>query len=294
MKQYLLKNRKYLSYKIIILSVLLFISGCSGLDSKRSGNNSTSSSLANFLYPNKQTKVVQAQQIPQLTLPVKIGLAFLPSDNWRGAGLNSSTELQLLNKVKSRFSQYRFIDDIKIIPSTYLRHRSIKNSSGFDTLTQVANLHNVDVIALVSYDQLTQSQFNNASLLYWTIVGMYVIPGNENTIQTFVDTAVFDVKSRKLLMRAPGISKLSKLSTAVNVDRVITKKSLTGFNLAFDDMIVNLDKELSSFKEQVENGKSAKLTNLKEYSAAGSLNISLLFLMLLVISVSRLLKEQDN
>lgn len=234
-----------------------------------------------------------ATQIPQLNLPVKIGLAFLPSQNWRRATLTSSTEYQLLNKVKSRFKQYRFIDEIKIIPSTYLRHRSIKDSSGFDTLTQVANLHGVDVIALVSYDQLSQSQFNNASLLYWTIVGMYIIPGNENTIQTFVDTAVFDVRSRQLLFRAPGISKLKNISTAIDVDRVISKKSQQGFNLAFDDMIVNLDDELLRFKEQVKEGKTARVANLKAYSAAGTINIQTL-LILLASSILIILRRSTS
>ena len=228
MKQQKSNNIVSWSVKLLLLSLLLFVSGCSSFDNKRSGHNTTSSSLASFLYPRKQQKVTQAKQILQITLPAKIGLAFLPSENWRGKTLDSSTEYELLNKVKVRFSKYRFIDSIKVIPSTYIQHRSLQNGKGFDTLSQVARLHNVDLIALVSYDQLTRSQYNNASLLYWTIVGAYIIPGNENTIQTFVDTAVFDVRSRQLLLRAPGISKLRKRSTAIDVDRVVTKKSLQG------------------------------------------------------------------
>ncbi|MEH6455210.1 MAG: rhombotarget lipoprotein, partial [Cocleimonas sp.] len=177
------------SEKILLLSLILLISGCSGFAGQQTRHKATSSSLSHFLYPEKQTKMVQAKQIPQLTLPVKIGIAFLPSQNWSGTTLDSHTEYQLLSKVKKSFSQYRFIDTIDIIPSTYLRHRTSTGGTGFDTLTQVARLHNVDLIALVSYDQLIRSQHNSASLLYWTIAGMYVIPGNENTIQTFVDTA---------------------------------------------------------------------------------------------------------
>lgn len=273
--------------KSIFLFLLLFITGCSGL-SQRTGNNSTSSSLASFLYPDKQQKVTQAKQIPQISLPAKIGIAFLPSQHWRGEALDTSTEYQLLNKVKSRFTEYPFIDTIKVIPSTYLRHTSLKNGTGFDTLSQIARLHNVDLIALVSYDQLTQSQQNNASLLYWTIVGMYVIPGNENTIQTFVDTAVFDVKSQQLLMRAPGISKLQKRSTVVNVDRVMTKQSVKGFNLAFDDMISNLDDELSRFKTRAKEGKSIQISNAKSYSAAGNVNAWLLLMLATIIFIRKL------
>lgn len=282
MKQLLLNLKKSSTNSFIILCSLFFLSACSGLDSHRSGNNTTSSSLANFLYPQKQTKIAPAKQIPQITLPAKIGLAFLPSKHWRGSALDSTAEFELLNKVKSRFSEYRFINDIKIIPSMYLRHHSLKNSSGFDTLSQVSRLHDVDLIALVSYDQLIQSQYNNASLLYWTIVGMYVIPGNENTVQTFVDTAVFDVRSKQLLLRAPGISKLTKLSTQVDVSRVMSRKSQHGFNLAFDDMITNLDTELLRFKAQVKAGKTVQIANLESYSAGGSINTWLIYLLMML------------
>jgi len=266
--------------------MLIFsISGCSSIVSDHHRKQQTnSSSLANFLYPNKQTKIDTSPQIPNIKLPVKIGLAFLPSRNWRAGNLDTSNQYRLLSKVKSSFSQHRFIDDIKIIPSTYLRHHNSKGSSGFDTLDQVARLHDVDLIALVSYDQLTQTLHNNVSLLYWTIVGMYVIPGNENTIQTFVDTAVFDVKSRKMLLRAPGISKLQKRSTAIGVDHVMQNKTYQGFNLAFDDMMTNLDTELNLFKEKVKQGKTVKIQNLQSYSAAGSIDkILILTLVLLFI-----------
>lgn len=277
--RYLVKNT------VFFLTIILFLSGCSGMVSEHHGKQSHSSSLASFLYPNKQIKVEKAEKIPQLSLPIKIGIAFLPSQNWRGRTLDTSNEYRLLNKLKSDFSQHRFIDDVNIIPSTYLRHQTFKNGTGFDTLDQVAKMHDVDVIALISYDQLTQTRHNNASLLYWTIVGMYVIPGNENTIQTFVDTAVFDVRSRKLLMRAPGISKLRKRSTAIGVDSVMDEKALEGFNLAFDDMINNLDSELLQFKDKVKEGKSVKITNLESYSAAGSWNIEILILLLVLFLI---------
>jgi len=78
-------------------------------------------------------------------------------------------------------------------------------------------------MALVSYDHVTQSLENNAALLYWTIVGMYLTPGNENTIQTFVDTAVCDIKSKKMLFRAPGINKLEKRTSALGIDETLRR-----------------------------------------------------------------------
>ncbi len=267
-------------FKIIVSLVLLVsISGCSQFVSNQSGRNAISSSLVDFLYPNKESRVKHQEEIPVLNLPVKVGIAFLPSQNWRGGNISEANKLKLLNKVKSSFSKHRFIDSITIIPSVYLRQPSGRGVSGFDTLDRMARLHDVDVMALVSYDQVTQSRQNNASLLYWTIVGLYVIPGNENSIQTFVDTAVFDVRSHKMLLRAPGVSSLTKRSTAIGVDSVMAQKSLQGFNIAFDDMIKNLDGELTRFKARAKEGKSVEIRHQQGYSRGGS--ISFLFLMLL-------------
>jgi len=266
-------------FKIIVSFIILVsLSGCSQLVSKKSGHNAISSSLVDFLYPNKDSRIKHQEEIPVLNLPVKVGIAFLPSRNWSGNSISETNKLKLLNKVKSSFGKHRFIDSITIIPSVYLRQPSGRGVSGFDTLDRMARLHNVDVMALVSYDQVTQSRQNNASLLYWTIVGMYVIPGNENSIQTFVDTAVFDLRSRKMLLRAPGINSLRKRSTAIGVDSVMAKKSQQGFNLAFDDMIKNLDSELTRFKARAKEGKSVKIQHQQGYSSGGALSI--FFLML--------------
>jgi rhombotail lipoprotein len=272
-----------IGWLLLIVSFILIVSlsGCSQLVSRKSGHQAVSSSLVDFLYPDKNSRVKHKEEIPVLKLPVKVGIAFLPSKNWRGQMIAETQKIRLLNKVKSSFGKHRFIDSIKIIPSVYLR-----NGKGFNALDQVANLHDVDVIALVSYDQMTQSLHNNVSFLYWTIVGMYVIPGNENSVQTFVDTAVFDIRSRKMLLRAPGVSSLRKRSTAIGVDSVMTEKSLQGFSLAFDDMIQNLDIELGRFKARVKEGHVATIQHRQGYVAGGSFN-GMLLLLLAVAFISK-------
>jgi rhombotail lipoprotein len=36
-----------------------------------------------FLYPNKENRTEHKTEIPVLKLPVKVGLAFVPSKNWQ-------------------------------------------------------------------------------------------------------------------------------------------------------------------------------------------------------------------
>jgi len=232
-----------------------------------------------FLYPDETSRSKHKPEIPVLKLPVKVGLAFVPSKNWQRDGIHSKDQIELLEKVKKSFLKYDYIDRIEVIPRTYLQ-----GGDGFTTLEQVARLYDVDVMALVSYDQVTQSLENNAALLYWTIVGMYVIPGNENSIQTFVDTAVFDIKSKKMLFRAPGINKLEKRTTAVGIDETLAEKSLEGFGLAVTDMSANLDAELARFKTRVKEEKIAKVEHRKGHSG-GSMSYYFLFLVFVVLTI---------
>lgn len=263
---------------ITVIVTILLLTSCSAIVSNNTGKQTQSSSLMDFLYPNKESRSEHKPELPVLSLPVKVGLAFVPSKNWHRDGLHGKDQVELLEKVKQSFLQYDYIDRIDIIPSTYLQ-----GGEGFTTLEQVGRLYDIDVIALVSYDQVTQSLENNAALLYWTIVGMYVIPGNENSVQTFVDTAVFDIKSKKMLFRAPGINKLEKRTTAVGIDGTLQEKSLEGFRLAVNDMTANLDHELARFKTRVKEEKVAKIEHRAGYSG-GSIGYGILLFTVLLMS----------
>jgi rhombotail lipoprotein len=267
MKKHIIKNL------FLVLFIGLSITSCASYLNPNAGKKTISSSLMDFLYPDKESHAVKTIAMPKLTLPVKVGIAFIPSKN-KIKGITNKNEIELLAKVKTAFLQYDYIDRIEIIPSTYL-----SGGKGFTTLEQVSRLYDVDIIALVSYDQITQTLENKASLLYWTIAGMYLIPGNENIVQTFVDTAVFDIKSQKMLFRAPGISKVEKTSTLVDIDKVLTQNSIKGFELAVIDMTKNLNTELSRFKQRVKEEKIAKIERREGYSggAFGYIFIPLLF-----------------
>ena len=237
----------------LIISITA-LTGCSAMMSQYGNQKTQSSSLVEYLYPDQQDRAAHQATIPTLNLPATVGIAFIP--NKYNDGLHHGDEVALLNKVKKQFMQYDYIDRIEVIPSTYLT-----GGEGFTTLEQVSRLYDVDIMALVSYDQVSQSLENNAAFLYLTIVGLYVIPGNENSVQTFVDTAVFDVKSRKMLFRAPGIHKTEQRSTAIGIDEVAKEQSLASFNGAVDDMITNLDAELAQFKTRVKEEKVANVTH---------------------------------
>jgi rhombotail lipoprotein len=157
-------------------------------------------STVDYLYPNAKEAPQLKADVTTLRPPIHVGVAFVPGGGAQ-QGLPEAEKLKLLERVKTAFAKYPFIGGIEVIPTTYLQAKG-----GFTNLEQVARMFDVEVMALLSYDQVQFNDSNALSVLYWTIIGAYVIHGDQYDVQTLVDASVFDVQSRKLLFRAPGTS----------------------------------------------------------------------------------------
>jgi rhombotail lipoprotein len=269
--------------RLVVLFLAASLTACAGMfgSAKREG---VSSSLVDYLYPDGEEPPGRAANVPNLELPLKVGLAFVPASGGNAQALNEAERMQMLEKVKASFTGRDYIDEIAVIPEAYMR-----TGRGFAALEQTARLYDLDVIALVSYDQVAHSAERTSSFLYWTIVGAYVIKGNKNDVQTFVDTAVFDVATKKLLFRAPGVSEAKSSSTLVDLERDLRASQRKGFEQAMTDMTVNLDKELTVFKERIRTDQSVRVTHSPRYSGGGGADVALIALagILLLASARR-------
>ena len=239
------------SQLFVLVTGIALLSGCwAYLGQQREG---VSSSLVDFLYPAGEVPPPVSDAIPDLKVPLRVGVAFVPGS--RDSQVPEMLKAQLLEKTRAAFAGYDFISEIVVIPEAYLR-----SGGGWESLEQVSRLYQADVMALVSYDQVANTDDNKASLLYWTIVGAYVIEGTNQAVQTFVDTAVFDVATRRLLFRAPGINRKESSSTLVNMQEEMRDAQTGSFNAAFDDMNRNLAAELGRFRERIKTERVATVT----------------------------------
>ena len=265
---------------------LIVLSACSSLWNF-SGETRTgvSSSLVDYLYPEGQVPPAVEDSIPHLELPLGVGIAFVPSPAY-ASPIPEASKIELLEEVKAKFIDRDFISRIEVIPDTYLR-----SSKGVSGMQQVARLYGVDIMALVSYDQVAVSEDNPSSFLYWTIVGSYVIKATSNEVQTFVDTAVFDVGSGRLLFRAPGVDRMSQRSTLIEAGEAVRKTREASFAAAMEQMTVNLDAELGRFTERVKQDPQVAQVEWKPGSGGGGLGI--LTLLLLCVAVPRRLAKQQ-
>lgn len=280
----------------VAFTSMLFITGCS---SQQVG---AKSSVVDYLYPKEAAKIVEPS-IPLLKLPIKLGIAFVPeqsarshgSNFWAGnsdlsSGLTETKKLQILSNVSAYFKKYPFIGEIQEIPSTYLTP-----GGSFANLDQIKTMYGVDVIALVSYDQV---QFTDASFLsvsYWTIVGAYLVSGEKNDTNTLMDTVVYDIASRKMLFRAPGISMVKGRSTPVNLSEELRADSIKGFDQAAKSMIDNLDVQLAAFREKAkQNPEQIKVVKTEGYSGGGgAFDLTSLWILMGVVGISFLFRRQS-
>ncbi len=260
---------------IAVATIAFLFTGCSTFWNWSGGARSgASSSLVDYLYPNGEVPPEVHETIPYLELPLRVGIAFVPGRADYGT-ISEATKMQLLEKVKAGFVDREYISHIEVIPDTYLR-----SSKGITGMQQVARLYGVDVMALVSYDQVAVSEENPSGLLYWTIVGAYLIKATSNEVQTFVDTAVFDVGTARLLFRAPGTDTMSDRSTLVEAGEAVRKAKDESFAAAMGQMTGNLSVELDRFQERVKEDPTVAKTKWKPGSGGGA--ISWLLLLLLV------------
>jgi rhombotail lipoprotein len=267
-------------YRAIICLIFssLLLTGC--LSSNR---HNVSSNLVSYLYPDGQRPNHSRDKVPHLKLPLRVGLAFIPESS-RDFSLNLTEveKYQLLEKVSKEFEQHAYIESIDIIPEIYLRQ-----GNGFETISQISALHDIDVMALVSYDQVSLTEENNLSLSYLTIVGALIVPGETTQSHTFVDTAVFDVKTRKLLFRAPGANTESMRHTALGVKAKTRALRMKTFDTAVVSMTNNLSKELANFKSRIKAQKIATVSYREGYSGGGSFGWLGLVLLVLLVRFTR-------
>lgn len=238
-----------------------------------------SSSLVSFLYPDGEQPPPYDDSVPVLTLPLRVGIAFVPPTGYTDIpGLSEAVKIELLDKVRAEFLERDYISAIEIVPETYMR-----GSRGFSGLEQIARLYSLDIIALVSYDQVAAVDDTKSSILYWTIIGAYLIEGSRNDVQTFVDTAVFDIATRKLMIRAPGTDKASEKTTLVESSQELRAARTESFNRAMADMTSNLQAELDRFELRLkEDPTVARVDDSAMPGGGGAIGFSALLALCLV------------
>ena len=235
-------KRRQAAFFIPALAASVALAGCASMDK---GNKQRQvASVLSFLFPGDQAVIPVATQVAVIKVPFRIGVAFVPDTAKAEFRLSETERQQLAGRVRDAFVNYPFISTIEPVSSLYL-----EAGGGFANLERVAALLNLDVIALISYDQVQHADASGWSFLYWTGLGAYVIEGDRYEVLTAVECTVFDIRSRRLLMRASGTSTNKGKATMVAFGEKSREGRGQSFGEAMDQMIGSLHKEVQTFRE---------------------------------------------
>ncbi len=242
-----------MKFLIAVMAALAMVmsSGCTTPGAAREAKQSAS--IVDYLYPAAAVAPRMEPGVALLRPPVRVGLAFVPADA-KARSLPETEKIKLLERTKAAFARQPYVGTIEIIPTQYLRA-----GGGFDNMSQVSRMFNVDIMAMVSYDQVHFTDTNSLAFLYWTIVGAYVVNGNEFDIKTMLDISVFDVASRKLLFRAPGTSQINGGSNWASYSERARAAQIEGYQKAVDQLIPQLGTEIEAFRDRLKAAADVKL-----------------------------------
>lgn len=246
---------------LLLLLVLGTLAGCASMEGDT--RQRQVASMLSFLFPGKEAPAASSA-VAVIQVPFRIGVAFVPDSGNPIFRLAETDRLRLAGQVRDAFANYPFIRAIEAVPSVYL-----EPGGGFENLDRVAQLLRLDVIALISYDQVQFSGANKWSFLYWTGIGAYLVEGDQYDVMTAVETAVLDIKSRRLLMRASGTSTVKGEATWVGFAERSRAARTASFESSVKQMIDELHAAVKSFRERAPQDPNIRLVLPPGYNPAG-------------------------
>lgn len=231
---------------------LLGLAGCAAMDQKNKQRQVAS--VLSYLYPGKDEPPAASDRVAVLNVPFRVGVAFVPETGRAEARMSEAERLDLAAKVRDAFAAFPFVGRIETVPSAYL-----EMGGGFANLERVGAMLQLDVMALLSYDQVQNTDASGWSFLYWTGVGAYVIEGDRYEVLTLVDCTVFDIRSRRLLMRAAGTASDKGAASYVGFTEKAREARRRSFGQATDSMIAGLRGEVQAFRDRAPKDPMIKL-----------------------------------
>lgn len=257
-----LRSMSHRFWGAAFLALTLLLGGCASMES--STKQRQVASMLAFLFPgSSQAPAAVSTEVAVIKVPFRIGVAFVPDNGSPEFRLAEAERLRLAGQVRDAFANYPFVQGIEAVPSLYL-----EAGGGFENLDRVAALLRLDVIALISYDQVQYAGANKWSFLYWTGVGAYVVEGDQYDVMTALETAVFDVRSRRMLMHAAGTATVKGQATWIGFAERSRQARTDSFGKAVQQMVEGLRREVQAFRERAPRDPMIRLVLPPGYNPA--------------------------
>ena len=237
--------------RLVLFGLLIALTGCAP------SQRELRADLMRYLYP-KGPVAAPAEEV-KLTLPLRVGVAFVPSSpQTRQGGDNTFGELpefsepekrEVLERVAAAFRTVPEVASVDVLPG-----QNLTAGGGFENVSQVATMYGVNLVALVSYSQVQYSNPSKWSVLYWTLIAAYFVPADKVETQTLIDASVFDVGSHALLFAGSGSDISHSTTTPFESSEKQRVATVDSFNKAADKLVASLNISLAAFRENARKG----------------------------------------
>jgi rhombotail lipoprotein len=223
------------------LVIALPLSGCQSFQEHRHA------SAIDYLYPSGRVEAPTGEV--KLELPLRVGVAFAPGGKDPGAAFSEPQRREILKRVTEAFREIPEVQFVEVLPT-----HNLDAKGGFENLQQAAGMYGMNLVALVSYDQIQFGEPRVASILYWTLIGTWFIEGERIETHTLLDANVFEPGSRALLFSGSGSSIVKDGYTPWQSEEKKRASSVLGFEKATQELIENLGFSLNAFREHAKQG----------------------------------------
>jgi rhombotail lipoprotein len=234
-----MQRSRVLGLALLVLAAIL--GGCVAIQEHRRA------SALDYLYPKGRVEAPAGEV--KLRLPLRVGVAFAPGGSDPGGAFSEPQRREILKRVVAAFQDVGEVQFVEVLPT-----HNLNAEGGFENLKQAAGMYGMNLVALVSYDQIQFQTPRRISLLYWTLVGAYFVEGEQLETHTLLDANVFELDSRALLFSGSGSSIVRERSTPIEIDEKQRSSSVLGFEQATDELIRNLGISLDVFREHARKG----------------------------------------
>jgi len=240
----MIRQRRSIVVAVLVLGVL---GGCATNHKLLAPAGSLQKGLGIVSDPTGQSiAAILSQQarphLPTTLAVVKVGTGYY-GGCYYGGTCSDTIGAEELTQWKQAVVDIGTIDDVVVIPGMLL---STKESTLADIRAAAASL-DCELVLVYSQQDSEVSNFNNAAALYWTFVGLWLVPGSVIEHRTLMEAALVDCRTGKVLALANGDGHLARIIPAAYAGIQKDKLRQEVPARAFEDLLTGCRKMFEEF-----------------------------------------------
>lgn len=188
------------------------------------------------------------EQQPKCTLPTDLLVLKLRGDEPYRSEYNSETCVQPIAQAEAEslrsLAELRTEDDRPIIQSVTLGGPLLVDRATLTSVRYAAARVRARLVFVYASVDDTEEGYNDASILYWTIIGMWTVPGTMVGYYSAAQGLLIDTVSGQIVAVVGGEYKYEEAVTAAARDIAKTRAQKTAREKSFGELRADLESQL--------------------------------------------------